>query len=251
MKTNKFMVAGVLLASAVLLNTTTYVEVEATEYTSNGAIEFEPDSSVTNPVDPTDPERPVTPIDPTDPEGPQTGTAGPLSIDFASSFQFGKQLITTETKNYKAELQEFSDGTVGPNYVQVTDKRGTQAGWALSVVQNGQFKTAEDEELEGAELSINFGASASIMSDDIAPEITHSHAFIPNREITLVNAEARKGMGTWVYKFGEDAVEGADAINLNVPGRAVKLAKEYRTTLTWKLSDVPDATFGQEAIDNE
>ena len=60
-------------------------------YTSNGIVEFTPSEEPTNPVDPTDPTNPVDPIDPTDPEGPNPGTNGPLSIDYASSLDFGVQ----------------------------------------------------------------------------------------------------------------------------------------------------------------
>ena len=232
-----FLTAGILLMSTALLPTT----VNAAEYTSNGAITFEADPNPTNPVDPTDPEKPVDPVDPTDPDGPNPGTAGPLSIDFASSFQFGNQLITSETKDYYAQLQEFTAGAAGPNYVQITDKRGTQEGWSLSVVQNGQFKTADDEELVGASLSIASGAATSVTDMQYAPTVTASHTFVPDSEITLVNAPVGKGMGTWIYKFGNDATEGSTAVKLNVPGSSVKLAKEYRTTLTWNLKNVPES----------
>ncbi len=237
----------VLLTSSLLLISALGFQVtangaEVAAYTSNGAIEFEADTNPTNPVDPTDPEKPVDPIDPTDPDGPNPGTAGPLSIDFASSFQFGKQLITSETKDYYADLQSFAASPDAPNYVQVTDKRGTQEGWSLSVVQNGQFKTADDEALEGAALSIANGSMTSITDMQYAPTATASDTFVPGSEVTLVNEEEGKGMGTWIYKFGADAAEGSEAVKLNVPGRSVKLAKEYRTTLTWKLNNVPENT---------
>ena len=41
-----------------------------------------------------------------------------------------------------------------PNFVQVTDNRGTNAGWKLSVTQNDQFKTADGKELTGATLTL-------------------------------------------------------------------------------------------------
>ncbi len=63
-------------------------------YNTNAKIKFSPSEDGTGPVDPEDPEVPVDPVDPTDPEGPNPGTSGPLSIDYASSFQFGEQ------KNY-------------------------------------------------------------------------------------------------------------------------------------------------------
>jgi hypothetical protein len=74
-----------------------------------------------------------------------------------------------------------------------------------------------------------------------APTVTASHTFVPDSEITLVNAPVGKGMGTWIYKFGNDATEGSTAVKLNVPGSSVKLAKEYRTTLAWNLKNVPES----------
>jgi hypothetical protein len=41
--------------------------------------------------------KPVDPVDPTDPNGPEPGTPGPLSIDYASSFDFGTQKISGST----------------------------------------------------------------------------------------------------------------------------------------------------------
>ncbi|WP_048950604.1 WxL domain-containing protein, partial [Enterococcus faecalis] len=141
-------------------------------------------------------------------------------------------------------IQTFKDGTTGPNYVQVTDKRGTQEGWTLSAVQNGQFKTAQNEELVGAALSIANAGVTSIVDAAYAPTPTAAHTFVPGTEVELVKAEDGKGMGTWVYRFGKDATEGATAVKLNVPGKAIKLAKEYRTTLTWTLKSVPTNVGG-------
>ena len=41
----------------------------------------------------------------------------------------------------------------GPNYVQVTDNRGTEAGWSLKVKQEGQFKSTSGKELTGAAIT--------------------------------------------------------------------------------------------------
>ena len=102
-------------------------------YTSNGIVEFTPSEEPTNPVDPTDPTNPVDPIDPTDPEGPNPGTNGPLSIDYASSLDFGVQKsrrrirLIFATQKYKT-VGATDEVKEGPNYVQVTDNRGTEAG---------------------------------------------------------------------------------------------------------------------------
>ena len=101
---------------------------EAQTYDSNAVVNFVPNQDVTPPVDPInpDPENPVTPIDPTNPNGPNPGTAGPLSIDYASSLHFGENKISTKNEVYYAKAQAFTGGSEGPNYVQVTDNRGTE-----------------------------------------------------------------------------------------------------------------------------
>ena len=85
--------------------------VDGGEYQTNGAIQFAPNTNPTNPVDPTnpDPDKPITPVDPTDPTGPKPGTAGPLSIDYASSLSFGEQTITSKNMTYYAETQKYKD----------------------------------------------------------------------------------------------------------------------------------------------
>lgn len=239
MKKTTLLTAGIILFSTLMGTSTVFAADETASYETNGVIAFEADTDPTNPVDPTDPTSPVEPVDPTDPNGPNPGTNGPLSIDFASSFQFGKQKITTVTKDYYAQVQTFANGTDGPNYVQVTDKRGTQEGWSLSVKQDTQFKTAAAEELSGAVLSLSNGASASIMDDQYKPDLVAQNTLTPGSESVLMTADAGKGMGTWIYKFGTDAIQGATAVKLNVPGKTVKLAKEYSTTLTWSLKSTP------------
>src|SRR5699024_9530365 len=117
-----------------------------------------------SPVNPDDPTKPVTPDDNVTP-----GTAGPLSIDFASNFYFGEQEISTEDKVYYSASQSFNGGTAGPNYVQVTDRRGTLEGWKLSVKQQAQFKTAEDDQLVGAAITLKNASVNSTMAAEYAP----------------------------------------------------------------------------------
>ncbi|MDN8763564.1 WxL domain-containing protein, partial [Staphylococcus aureus] len=76
-----------------------------------------------------------------------------LSIDYGSKFKFGTQKISTADQTYYAAPDEMKDGSKKPTYVQVTDKRGTLAGWKLTLSQPEQFKTATGEELVGAQLT--------------------------------------------------------------------------------------------------
>ncbi|AQP53425.1 cell surface protein [Vagococcus penaei] len=243
MKKYTIFISSMALASSLLVVSTT----QAADYTSQGSITFEEDSSITNPVDPLDPDKPVTPIDPVNPDGPKPGTPGPLSIDYASSFQFGTQKITTVDKDYYAHLQSYtkqgeSDAKTGPNYIQITDKRGTQEGWLLSVKQEAQFSTSDKEELEGAQLSFNHASAISSVDAKYAPTVNNGateKVLVPNQSMPLLTAEEGKGMGTWVYRLGDETTAN-QGVKLSIPGKSIKLAKKYETTLTWTLANTPE-----------
>lgn len=239
MKKTVLIIATALFSSAILGGTKVFAD-EGGKYSSNGQITFEIDTDPTNPVDPTDPEKPVTPVDPTDPEKPvNPGTDGPLSIDYASSFLFGTQKISSNDKTYFAQPQAFKDGSTGPNYVQVTDKRGTLEGWALSVKQEAQFTTEENQTLEGATISFTNASLTSSMADEFKPTAQTKATLQPGQETPLVSAAKNQGIGTWIYRLGENADQAKESVQLFVPGKAVKLAKEYKTTLTWTLKSAP------------
>lgn len=197
------------------------------------------------PLDPLlpDPAKPVTPIDSTDPSGPVAGTGGSLSLDFASGFQFGEQAISTKNEIYYAQPQKYVDfdgvAKKGPNYVQVTDIRGTGAGWKLTVKQVAQFQTDEGQVLNGAELSFSQGEVISNLATDLSPTAVTSFTLPINSEVPVVTANTEKGVGTWLYRFGSDEISGGKSVVLQVPGKTVKYAKKYQTALTWTLKDVP------------
>ncbi|MGX7031221.1 WxL domain-containing protein [Vagococcus zengguangii] len=217
------------------------------EYVSNGVIEFTPNTDPTDPVDPTDPTDPVDPVDPTDPEGPTEGTNGPLSIDYASSFYFGENKITSKDQTYYALPQTYhktdKDGKVtehvGPNYVQVTDNRGTETGWSLQVTQDDQFKTAKDQYLTGAILTLENGVVVS-KSESKFPTGYETITLKGTGEAEdVMTATDGAGAGTYLLTWGTDADSGAKSVSLFVPGSTTKYAATYHTKLTWSLTDVP------------
>lgn len=250
-----------VLASAGFATTVSAAETAA--YNSNGAVDFIPNTDPTNPVNPIDPdpENPVNPVDPTDPDGPQPGTQGPLSIDFASSFDFGVNKISNKNEVYYARAQAYSneDGSQSelttPNYVQVTDNRGNNAGWTLTVKQNGQFKNDAtlNSELTGAQITLISPTVSSNAAGVTAPVATTSIALDANgTEAVVMSAATNAGAGTWVNYWGEvETVTEQDengqeiqadvtkAVALSVPGSTPKDAVSYTTTLTWSLTDVP------------
>ena len=197
------------------------------------------------PLDPLDPESEVDPEN--KPELPED--QGLLSIDFASTFNFGTQAVSIHDQTYYAQPQRLmnEDGTVNenekrPNYVQISDRRpeNERNGWQLAVTQNGQFKTNQEEELQGARLSFTNQALATAQGG-IVPELqqTNPLALVPDVKRVLVMAQGEEGTGTWIYRFGDQETAGS-SVALTVPKGSNPHAKEYKTSLTWELSAVPD-----------
>ncbi|EGO7660794.1 TPA: WxL domain-containing protein [Enterococcus faecalis] len=230
------------------------------EYHSNAIVEFTPDEDPTNPVDPEDPDpnNPIEPWDPTTPENkPEPGTAGPLSIDFASSLDFGVNKITNKDETYfanpqymwNAEHSDFDPSTARPNYVQISDKRGTNAGWTLQVKQEGQFQNqgTQNKELHGSQIKLKNGVAASNSTSE-APSTSKNIELDPSGQLSnVMSAKEGTGSGTWVDKFGslkEVEVDGKQMlkntdVELSVPGSTPKDAVKYSTQLTWILTDQP------------
>lgn len=255
----KFMKLISISAAAMTLvgtvGTTVLAAETSAEYKSNAGVEFIPNTDITNPVDPEnpDPTDPVVPIDPTDPDGPNPGTNGPLSIDYASSLDFGQNKITNSDQTYYAAAQGFSGGSIAGeyrgNYVQVSDNRGTSEGWTLSLKQEGQFtsKTAKKYKvLDGTQLTFASATAESNATGVTAPTVK-DFSLVPDESIVVMQAANLAGDGTWVDRFGKAEVmkiDGKDvqknkAISLAVPGKTPKEATKYVTELTWTLSDVP------------
>ena len=198
------------------------------------------------PVDPLDPEKEV------DPENPPVlpENQGLFSIDFASKFDFGPQVISSKDQTYYAKPQRLLDeeelvleGEVRPNYVQISDRRPTQErdGWELSVRQNEQFHTETGAELIGARLVLQ-NQQVVTAQGGIEPGLQHTNpmALIPGgAKRTLLKAQGTEGAGTWIYRFG-NADSAAQSVALEVPKGATPSVESYTTTLTWELSSVPN-----------
>ncbi|MFQ7233308.1 MAG: WxL domain-containing protein [Enterococcus hulanensis] len=231
---------------------------EAKEYHSNGVIEFIPSTDPIDPVDPEnpDPGNPVQPIDPTNPGGPNPGTQGPLSIDYASSLDFGKNRISNKDEVYFARAQKYQAGkNDSPNYVQISDNRGTNKGWTLSVKQAEQLKSATptiNNTLIGAQITLTNPTVKSSILHGIEPTATESISLVPGETEVVTSAEDGTGAGTWATYWGiVEEVEEQDEngtvqkvtvtkdVKLSVPGSTPKDAVKYQTQLVWTLSDVP------------
>lgn len=226
--------------------------------TSNGSVQFIPNTDPVDPVNPVnpDPDNPVRPIDPTKPDGPDNGTDGPLSLDYVSSFDFGLNQISTKDQVYYARAQKYQGAVADtPNYVQVSDNRGTNAGWRLTVAQTSPLKATTEtlnNVLRGAQISLqqpstkSNGGSTAPVAKELVTLMDDGTAEM------VVTAAQNTGAGTWATSWGtvekaqqinaqneKETVTITKAVALAVPGKTPKDAVTYQTTLNWTLSDAP------------
>lgn len=147
---------------------------------------------------------------------------GKLSMSVDSvPLSFGKSEISAAG----ATLGASSSPTV-----TVSDLRGNNAGWSLTVAQGQQFKTnAGDSVLTNAGLKV---ASDKISGDSTVN--TANTSLNPGTTPTMVaSASAGHGNGISQFNFGSSTLIVPDE------REAPKLAQGYSTTLTWNLTDAP------------
>lgn len=250
-----------LIAAPTIVNPLSVFAADGGAYNTEGSVGFLPNTDTINPVDPTNPGKDVTPLDPDGNPG-KPGTPGPLSIDFVSTLNFGSNKISSSDEVYYAEPQviwndtdedsvvENGETSTRPAYVQVSDNRGTNSGWTLTVRQETQLnnRSAQNSVLTGAEIKLKNGTASSHMSNTTAPIVNTSIILVPGATSTVMTAAAGGGAGTWVDYFGTleninvegTAVEKNTAVTLSVPGSTPKDAVLYSATLIWTLSEIPE-----------
>ncbi|HAA8680877.1 TPA_asm: WxL domain-containing protein [Listeria monocytogenes] len=240
---------------------------------SKGIVKFDksttPDPDPVNP-DPVDPD-PVIP-DPTD---PPLGTDG-LWILAVSDWDFGTHNVSSLSSgalnvhaaddtistyvDANGNGQQDLPGEVSVTkkvtpYAQISDVRGTNTGWTLSVTGSA-FKDSSTpaKTIPGAELTIPKSTVSSATSTAQAPtgydSVTISMtggAAVPvmaakdMQTATPTNFNDDQGMGTWTDSFGSQAVSATDTSKskLSIPKNVVVADGTYQSTLTWTLSDTP------------
>lgn len=178
-----------------------------------------------------DPDHPVGPIDPIDPDdnppsNDPTGNTGDLRIDYMSKIDFRKQTISGKTETYTAQKPALT------TEVQVSDLRGTGAGWNLQVNYDAEKPgfTSEDKTLSGAELTLPVGTPETV-EDNSSAAPTTSKVVVNNDAQNIMSAAANTGLGTWA-----DEMEPGN-VTLKVPSG--NLVGDYTATLVWTLSDAP------------
>lgn len=231
-------------ASSVLAEEGNSVSSKSNAYVG---IEKNDGSEGESPVSPIDPSQPVTPPPTIDgEENPHApSTKGPLSINYISNLRFGMNKASGNDMEYLVKPDEVvnEEGMQiqVPNYIQITDHRGTNAGWILTVKQNGPFVNGAHE-LLGTEM--NFRQSVAVGKSgttSTSPSVNANFSLTADgQEVMVMTAQENQGMGTWIDRFGDNTENAPNSIVLKVPGDTKKIAGKYTTSLTWTLSDVPN-----------
>lgn len=224
-------IAGILLLGLTGLSTNALAAVSSTANSTNHIV-FEAGEEVTNPIDPTNPDNPnpSDPIDPTDPTNPGTGNEGSLTIDYVSNIEFGTQKTASGTMIYHTQNEH--------PFVQVTDKRGTGAGWNLAAKAT-EFKSADGSKvLKGAELTFKNGVLKT-QTENISPAPQNKDVTFSNSDAhVMMNAKEETGRGTWVDVFSGKLNDNENVQLKVLPGTA-DTNVDYTATINWELADAP------------
>lgn len=238
-------ILGLALASSILFLQGPAALAATTSEASNKAdVEFIENNGPTDPKDPIEPD----PEENWEPEEEEeiTGNKGPLSIDYISNFHFGQVKMSGNVNSFFAANTVNKDKvTKRPNFVQVSDHRGSGAGWTLTVKQDAPFAVADGSaKIEGTTLSLLNGYVNSVNNTgvDVRPVANQSIVIKPGvaaQKVSGAASDGTKGMGSWTTAFGSTDEQGLESVKLSIPANTKINKAAYSTTLSWTLTDDP------------
>ncbi|MGX7015030.1 WxL domain-containing protein [Vagococcus silagei] len=252
-------IIGSLLLSALVLSTgVTAMAAPSTGIeTSNEAGKRESTSKVQVELQPGD-DSTTPPVDPNEPDPGITDQKGPLSIDQVIIFNFESQKLASKTVRIPMK-PKAGQTKLKPANIQITDKRGSGAGWNLQIKQSELISNVDGTEriLKGAYIDMKLPTikGTEFNSPDAKGPVDAKYdANYSNKGqfSKVITAEKDTGMGTWLAYYndaGKDEVVDAKTGKVTTPGNHIKLvvptggyAGTYTGTVTWALSDSPEGT---------
>lgn len=226
-------VSTVLMSTALVLGTTT-AWAETSKGESTAKITFTINGAPIV-VDPTDP-KPGNVYTPGEGENPIfNGNTGPLTLDYASNFNFGSHDSADKKTTFKSIDKK--------PFVQVTDRRAVKDIWRLSV-KLGAFKNEDTSKksLPNAKLTIIKGDVQTLVGLDnkFAP-ITNGVILDAGGTADIILTSVADTVSTWqVYWDKDPGVTPLNSkISLDVPLNA-QIQGTHTATLEWTLTDAVD-----------
>lgn len=152
---------------------------------------------------------------------------GNLTFANTPAISFESNVVTGVTQSFAA--------TSVTSALQVSDARGSGAGWNVQATLSGFTDATLAESLAGAVLTLNNGAETATEGTAGTAPVPEDVITIPADGTTVANvATAASGAGIGVWNTSWIAAD----VLLNVPG-AVQTPGIHTATLTWILADVP------------
>ncbi|EHL2520593.1 WxL domain-containing protein, partial [Listeria monocytogenes] len=156
----KTLIVGLIGISSVTLFAPAAFAVTS-EGDSKATVKFKAGTGVVNPVDPENPTKPIDPLDPSNPTDPGTGNTGSLTLDYVSSVNFGEHEVSSTEQSYSSTSRK--------PFIQISDRRGTGAGWKVTATATAFQNEDGAASLSGATLSFKNGETASASNTATTP----------------------------------------------------------------------------------
>ncbi|OJG75033.1 hypothetical protein RV12_GL002078 [Enterococcus quebecensis] len=249
------------------------VTTDAAEASTETTLEFIPnDANGGNPVVPGKGPEERARIYPEKTDG--SFTNGSLRIEHVPAIRFGQQKISSKIEYYQAL---WGSGTVGedetkvkiPSFAQVTDERGIQSSWELTVYQEKAFQNTKNDKntLENTRIEIHEGQLFNTVEPDASVLVSGVLGLDASNAVDIpvgVKGNAIKVMATKEGKttdgsktsivfasakdYDNDATFYAaekqaalsidhSGIQLRTPGKDKKEKATYSANLIWTLTD--------------
>lgn len=215
----------------------------STSFSADTKITFDDRNTPNVPVSPDDPNESVIPVNPENPEENQSvnTNTGNLTLVYAPDFYFGEVKGSKGSYLAKSAAIRQDDGNVKAvvPFITTKDTRGTdRKGWILRVRMASTFVDASNNELIGAELSLD---NLYYATKNGAPVASKNKVVLSNDEQEIARAGLDQGIGNWSLGLGaltEDK-KYTNGVELTVPKNTAKNLTKYTSTIEWELVEDP------------
>ena len=201
-----------------------------------------------------------TPVKPINNTAMSTIGSDGIFVAFASELNFSPIIDSLASKKSNESLLLKTSHTLYPSadqvllnnkqvnvnpFVQVHTVSNAHV-WCASVIQTGDFKTADGETLANAQLKVSttdHNLSGTELGSTANTRDYNNQAFADQQAVCMMMGEETTAAGDWTNTFGQknngkrNYVVGG--FSLDIPAGTTIMNKHYQAELTWIMNDVP------------